>query len=143
MKIFPLYFVLITVFSIYSAPVWAGVAIVVHPSNPLGSMTTQEASKIFLAKTKTFANGKKIVLYDQEEGTEIRDQFYSAVTNKSASQVKAYWSRLIFTGKGQPPKVVFDDDEMVEAVAGEENAVGYVDSEAVTGDVKVVLEIGG
>ncbi|PCI49650.1 MAG: phosphate ABC transporter substrate-binding protein [Moraxellaceae bacterium] len=142
MKMFPLYFALVTALSIYSASVWAGVAIIVHPSNPLGNITAQEASKIFLAKTKTFANGKKIVIYDQEEGTEIRDQFYSSVTNKSASQVKAYWSRLIFTGKGQPPKVVFDDDEVVEAVGAEENAVGYVDSEAVTGDVKVVLEIG-
>lgn len=119
----------------------AGIAIVVHPDNTIGDVTKEEVSKIFLAKTLTFSNGKKITLYDLEEENEIRDQFYTLVTNKTPSQVKSFWTRLIFTGKGSPPEVLLDSDEIVAAVASGVNGIGYVDLDSVDDTVKVILTI--
>ncbi|PCJ16619.1 MAG: phosphate ABC transporter substrate-binding protein [Gammaproteobacteria bacterium] len=119
----------------------ADIAIIVHRDSPLANATPEEISKIFLAKTKTFPNGQKIKLLDLEEGDETRDKFYKAVANKTPSQVKAYWSRLIFTGKGQPPQVLIDSEEIIEAIEEDPNGIGYVDPEAITDSVKVILTI--
>lgn len=124
-----------------STTCYADIAVIVHPKNALSQASTEEISKIFLAKTKTFSNGKKIELLDLEEGDETRNQFYQAVANKTPSQVKAYWSRLIFTGKGQPPQVLMDSDEIVEAIAETENGIGYIDLGSLNDSVKVILTI--
>jgi len=34
----------------------------------------------------------------------FRDDFYNKVTGKSAAQMKAYWSKIIFTGKANHPR---------------------------------------
>lgn len=144
MKTLPLCSILIlsvtSVFSLTSIA-YADIAVVVHRDSPLADVTPEQISKIFLAKTKTFANGQKIKLLDLEEGDETRDQFYKSVANKTPSQVKAYWSRLIFTGKGQPPQVLMDSDEIVETIGENLNSIGYVDPDAVTDSVKVVLTL--
>lgn len=127
--------------SMISAPVLAEVVVIAHPENSTASLSVDEASKIFLGKTSRFPNGEQAVPLDQAEGNEVRDQFYSKVTKKTASQLNAYWSRLIFTGKGQPPKAVEDDLEVVDLVAENPNIIGYVSGEAVTEDVKVLLTV--
>ena len=119
----------------------ADIAVIVHPSNAVAQASTEEVSKFFLAKTKTFNNGNKIELLDLEEGNETRNQFYQSVSNKTPSQVKAYWSRLIFTGKGQPPQVFMDSDEIVEAIAETENGIGYIHTNSLNDSVKVILTI--
>ena len=81
----------------------AGVSVVVHPSVELASIQNQIAANIFLGKSSLLPDGTKVIPIDQEEGEEPRDEFYQKVVKKDASQLNAYWSRLIFTGKGQPP----------------------------------------
>lgn len=133
---------LITLFmTAFSIPTLADIAIVVHPNNPLANLTKEDAAKIFLSKTKIFPNGKEVSIIDLEEGDEIRNAFYEKVTNKSASQVKAYWSRLIFTGKGQPPKVAIDSDEVISAISNDENAIGYIDTDDINENVKVIFKV--
>lgn len=41
---------------------------------------------------------------DHSERAALRDAFYTKVTSKSPAQIKAYWSKIVFTGKGQPPR---------------------------------------
>ena len=125
----------------FSSSLYADVAIVVHRDSPLASATLEEISKIFLAKTKTFTDGQEIKLLDLEEGHETRDQFYQTVANKTPSQVKAYWSRLIFTGKGQPPQVLMDSDEIVEFISEDPNSIGYANPDSITDSVKVIYTI--
>ncbi len=119
----------------------AEVKIVVHSSVADDAVTSSEAANVFLGKTKTLPSGHKTVPIDQEEGEEPRDEFYTKVTKKDASQLKAYWSRLIFTGKGQPPKAVLDDTEVLELVASNPNIIGYVSGDADTSGVKVLLTV--
>ena len=53
--------------------------------------------------------------------------------------MKAIWSRIVFTGKGQPPTEVPDSSAVKKAVAAQPNVVGYIDKSAVDASVKVVL----
>jgi len=118
---------------------WADVAVIVNPAYAATSATTGELSKVFLGKANALGGGGALVPVDQPEGNATRVSFYEKVCNKNAAQLNAYWSRLIFTGQGQPPKVVDGGDAaVVDAVSKSADAIGYVSSTAVTASVKVL-----
>lgn len=117
----------------------ADVAVVVSSKSSAGSLTAAQVSDIFLGKSSSFPGGGAAVPIDQSEGSAVRDEFYTKVTGKSAAQVKAYWSKIIFSGKGKPPKDVADSGAVKKQLAENPNAIGYIDKAAVDGSVKTVL----
>jgi ABC-type phosphate transport system substrate-binding protein len=123
-----------------SAPLaLAEVVVVVSSKSAAGSLTAAQAADIFLGKATSFPSGGQAIPIDQSEGSAIRDEFYTKVGGKSAAQVKAYWSKIIFSGKGQPPKEVADSAAVKKLIADNPNVIGYIDKGAVDGSVKVVL----
>lgn len=116
----------------------AEISVIVSTNNPNESIDQATVSKIFLGKAKSFPDGSQAVPIDQDDGAAARVAFNSTVLGKSASQLKSYWSRLIFTGKGTPPKQSGNDAAVKELVANNPNIIGYVDSSAVDASVKVV-----
>jgi ABC-type phosphate transport system substrate-binding protein len=116
----------------------AETAVIVAAGNSNGSMDSATISKIFLGKSKSFPDGSHATAVDQADGNPAREAFNDKVLGKSGSQLKSYWSRLIFTGKGTPPKQHANDAAVKAAVAADPNMIGYIDAAAVDGSVKVV-----
>jgi len=73
------------------------------------------------------------------ESNPVREAFYKKATDRDRAQIKAVWSRLAFTGQGQPPKELADAEAVKKAVAADPKAVGYIDKADVDASVKVVL----
>ncbi|HSC67468.1 MAG TPA: phosphate ABC transporter substrate-binding protein [Cellvibrio sp.] len=121
--------------------VWAEVAVIVHPSAGFDALTEDDVARLFLGKSKSFPAGSPAVPVNQNEGSAARDKFNEAICKKNASQYKAYWSQLVFTGKGTPPKDAGDDAAVKAVVAANANSIGYIDSSAVDASVKVVYKI--
>lgn len=119
----------------------AQVAVIVNPKNPAASMTAEQVSNIFLGKSNTLPSGGTAAAVDQAEGAAIREQFYTKVTGKQSAQVKAAWSRLVFSGKATPPKELANSAEVKKFVAANPDAIGYVEKSAVDGSVKAVLTV--
>ena len=124
-----------------SQSVLAGVAVVVNPDNSTSSLSKEQVAKIFLGKTKCFPNGSQVTPLDLQKDSSVRDKFYSKVVNKNESQLTSYWARKIFTGKGQPPRVLSDNSEMISNVSSIKGAIGYIDDSAVNSKVKVVFTL--
>lgn len=120
---------------------WAEVAVIVHPSAGFDSLTEDDVSRIFLGKSKSFPGGAQAVPVNQNEGAVAREKFNESVCKKNASQYKAYWSQLVFTGKGTPPKDAGDDAAVKALVAANPNMIGYIDAAAVDASVKVVFKV--
>jgi ABC-type phosphate transport system substrate-binding protein len=120
---------------------WAEVAVIVHPSAGFDSLTEDDVARLFLGKSKSFPAGAQAVPVNQNEGSAARDKFNEAICKKNASQYKAYWSQLVFTGKGTPPKDAGDDAAVRTLIAANPNMIGYVDAGAVDATVKVVFKI--
>ena len=78
---------------------------------------------------------------DLPESAPLRDQFYSKVACRTAMQVKATWSKLVFSGKGIPPKELGTAADVKRFVAANPNAIGYIEKSAVDASVKVVLSV--
>jgi ABC-type phosphate transport system substrate-binding protein len=116
----------------------AETAVIVAAGNGNSAMDSATISKIFLGKSKSFPDGSQAVAIDQADGNPAREAFNDKVLGKSGSQLKSYWSRLIFTGKGTPPKQHANDAAVKAAVSANPSMIGYIDASAVDGSVKVV-----
>jgi ABC-type phosphate transport system substrate-binding protein len=127
------------VLALYAASAWADVVVVVSAKSAITRLTAEQVTKIFLGKSISFPNGINAVPVDQIEGNSIRNEFYARIANKSPSQISAYWTKIIFTGDGYPPKQLENNLEVRNAVANNPNAIGYIDRSAVDGSVRVVL----
>ncbi len=99
-----------------------------------------EIKSIFLGAKEKFSNGNSAKPIDQSEGKEIRKEFYLKIANKDATAMNIYWSNLIFTGNGRPPKILPDDSSIKKFVNENVGGIGYIDSTSVDNTVKV-LEI--
>jgi ABC-type phosphate transport system substrate-binding protein len=116
----------------------AEVAVIVSSNNSNANISAADISKVFLGKSKSFPDGSQAIAIDQDDNRAARKEFNDKVLGKSSSQLKSYWSRLIFTGKGTPPKQVANDAAVKAAVAGNPAMIGYIDASTVDGTVKVV-----
>ncbi|WP_075790798.1 hypothetical protein [Massilia putida] len=113
-------------------PASAEVVVVVNPKAAESSMTKDEVAQFFLGKSSTLSP------VDQPESAPIRAEFYKKVTDKEASQVKALWSKLVFTGKATMPKEAADSAAVKKIVASDSKAIGYIEKSAVDASVKVI-----
>jgi len=113
-------------------PAMAEVVVVVNPKASESSMTKEQVAQFFLGKSSSMTP------VDQPESSPIRGEFYKKVTDKDASQVKALWSKLVFTGKATMPKEAADSAAVKKAVAADPKAIGYIEKSAVDGSVKVI-----
>jgi ABC-type phosphate transport system substrate-binding protein len=132
---------LVVVLLAWVAVVQAEIAVIVHPSAAMSSMSEDDIARLFLGKGKSFPDGSQAVPINQDEGSAVRDKFNEGVCKKNSSQYKAYWSQLVFTGKGTPPKDAGNDAAVKALIAANPNMIGYIDAGAVDASVKVVFKV--
>jgi len=99
------------------------------------TMSKDEVSQFFLGKNQAM---KPV---DRSSSDPIKAQFYQKLSGQDLSQVKATWSRLVFTGKASAPKELPDAAAVKKAVAADPKAIGYIDKSEVDATVKVLLTL--
>jgi ABC-type phosphate transport system substrate-binding protein len=112
----------------------AEIVVIVNPKNPATRMFSEQAAQFFLGKSTLFTP------IEHTEGP-LRNEFSQKVLGKDSSQVKAQWSKLVFTGKGTAPKEFSSSAEVKKAVAADVQAIGYIEKSAVDDSVKVILTV--
>ncbi len=120
------------------ADVHSEVVVVVAAETPINKLSKTQVAKIFLGKSRRFPDGSRALPLNQNEGSADRDDFYRRVSGKSPAQVKAHWSKLIFTGRGQPPKEAADSAAVKYQLTHSGANIGYIDRAAVDDSVKIV-----
>jgi ABC-type phosphate transport system substrate-binding protein len=116
----------------------ADVVVVVSARNPVTKLSENQVVDLFLGKASRFPDGSQALPIDQVEGSPEREEFYQQITGKSAAQLKAYWSKIIFTGRGQPPRELSSGIEVRKFIAANPDAIGYIDMNLVDASVRVV-----
>jgi ABC-type phosphate transport system substrate-binding protein len=128
-------FIVAVVLSAMSLPALAELVVVVNPKSTAGTMNQEQISQFFLGISTTLRP------LDQADGSPIRAEFYKKVAEKEPSQVKAIWSKLVFTGKGKPPKEYSSSADVKKAIDADPNAIGYIEKSAVDSSVKVIFTV--
>lgn len=130
--------ILILLLILLSAPaVAAEFVVIVHKDNPVEQLDLAEARNIFLGKKTLWSGGRAISVYLQADN-DLHRQFCLRVLGKSPRQLQMHWKRILFSGAGVPPRELPDDQSIVQTVAANPRAIGYVDARHLNKQVKVV-----
>jgi len=105
----------------------ADIVVVVSARSSITTLSKVQIVDIFLGRRTRFPNGSAAVPIDQSEGTATRSEFYAKFADMSPAQLKAFWSKIIFTGRGQPPIAVASGAEAKRLLLANPNAIGYLD----------------
>jgi ABC-type phosphate transport system substrate-binding protein len=122
-----------------SATASAEVVVIVSARNPLPALTPDQVAAIFLGQAGRFPGGMEAVALDQRLGSHERAQFYAQVTGKTPALLKAHWSKMVFTGRGQPPREAADNASVRRMVADNPAMIGYIERSALDASVRPVL----
>ena len=125
--------------SLSAGAIAADVVAVVSSKSSVTALRANQISDIFLGKSNRFPGGSQAVPIDLAEGSAARDEFYLKIAGKSPAQMKAHWSKIIFTGRGQPPREVANSVEMKKFIVQNPDTIGYIEQSFVDGTVKVLL----
>jgi hypothetical protein len=117
----------------------ADVVAVVSAASPITALSKTEVVDIFLGKRTRFPDGSSAVPIDQTEGSSVREDFYSKFAAMSPAQLKAFWSKIIFTGRGQPPSSVATNGDLKKLLLANPKTIGYMDQSMVDSTLKVIL----
>lgn len=117
----------------------AGVKVVVHATNGVDSLTKAKVADLFLKRVTRWENGRAVTPVDQSEKNEARATFTKELLGKEVLWVKSYWQKMIFSGRATPPAELSSDNQVLELIKTNPDAIGYVTETAVIpGGIKVL-----
>ena len=119
----------------------ADLVVIVSAKSPLTALRADQVAAIFLGQSARFPDGTEAAPLDQRLGAPLRDEFYLRVTSKTPALLKAWWSKMVFTGRGQPPAEAADSVAVRRRVADNPDTIGYIDRAALDPSVRTVLVV--
>jgi ABC-type phosphate transport system substrate-binding protein len=119
----------------------ADLVVIVSARAPLTSLRADQVADIFLSEQIRFPDGSEAIAIDQQIGSVLRDEFYDRVAHRSPALMKAYWTKMIFTGRGQPPREAAGNAAVRKLVADNPGMIGYIERSALYPTVRSVLVV--
>lgn len=114
------------------------IVIVVSADSPVKELSRLQLADIYLGRTSRFPDDQPAVPIDQEPESPARERFYETFLGRSQAEIKAHWSKIIFTGRGRPPRDAPTGADVKRVVAGDPKAIGYIERRLVDESVRVV-----
>lgn len=118
----------------------AELVLVANARNPAMELSHERAENLYLGTTTTLADGTPVKLMDLPNGAS-RDDFYLKLTGKNPAQIRAYWSRLVFTGRALPPREASSIAEARQWLIDTPNLVGYMERSDVPPGARILLRL--
>lgn len=128
---------------LWSAEVRAQILVVSSTKSPLMGLTQSEVKSLFLGNP---IQGGSVDFRPLErpstEGSPLKATFLDRVMMMKPGEMKAYWSRKIFTGRGTPPPEAKTTEQVREWLEKEPLMVTYVNKEEFDPkSMKLLLEV--
>ena len=114
-----------------------GVVIVTHPDNVVESLSRRDLQRIYLNKKHHWPNGTRIIPTTVSEET-LLAAFLHQFLSKTPAQYSTYWKRMIFSGRGTPPKTFETVEELRAFIQATPRAIGFVSADTDLEGLKVV-----
>lgn len=98
--------------------------VVINQASPVQQLSHAAVSALYLGNLGTHEANHNLKPLDLQDG-DVRDAFYEQLLGRSRSQMRAYWSRMVFTGKGKPPRA-YTADEARQALLANPELITYL-----------------
>lgn len=94
-------FILLIIFSSYT---FASLLVVSSKNCNFNNLNQNDLKNLYLGLT-TEVNNQEVMIYDRDEKN-LHDEFIVDYLKKTPILIKKYWVRMLFTGRGKPPKKI-------------------------------------
>lgn len=119
---------------------FAEVLIVTSAHAPAITISKDQLRELFTGKISQLPGALPPILIDLPESSPLREEFYDKVTQRSVAQERSIWARLYFTGRGTPPRVASDSDEVRKLINSMPGAIGYIERPSLDNSLRVIFE---
>jgi hypothetical protein len=118
----------------------AELVIVTNQDSQISSLNHNEVKQLFSGQVRTLA-GNPVQPLDLPAKNASREKFYLHIMGRTPEQMRAYWTRLIFTGQGKPPREASSNHELKILLESSAEYIGYIEAEALTNNMRVLYRI--
>lgn len=87
------------------------------------SFSSDQVKRILLGETSNIKNARVNLIYPSYSSSEISILSKFVGKGDNVRNLKAYWSKMIFTGKGTPPLTAENEEDLKRLIA-RDNSIG-------------------
>jgi hypothetical protein len=133
-----LYALLLVAFaSIFSAHARAQAIVIANPSVKAADVSKGELRDVFTGAASSLKDGSHVTPVLLKGGA-VNDEFLSKYVGKSDTAFRASWRSLVFSGQASMPKSLDTEAALVDYVAHNAGAIGYINTATPHEGVKVL-----
>ncbi|MFZ1086956.1 MAG: hypothetical protein WAN35_18485 [Terracidiphilus sp.] len=130
-------FLLLAAASIFAVHAQAQVIVIANPSVKATEVSKSDLRDVFTGAATELKDGSRVVPILLKAGT-AHEEFLQAYIGKNDTAFRASWRSLVFSGQATMPKSLDGDAAVVEFVAHNSGAIGYISKATPHEGVKVL-----
>ncbi|MGA7720502.1 MAG: hypothetical protein WCA84_04920 [Ignavibacteriaceae bacterium] len=119
---------------------FAQVSVIANKSISAKSIDINKLTNLYNIQSNEIGS-QKVKLFYVNNNSESEKKILESI-GKTFIELKKVWLKAKLTASGTPPETVSSDEEMIQKVASTPDAVGFVDSKNVKGNIKIIAKIG-
>lgn len=106
-----------------------GITVITNASVDRSELQLTELRAIFTMKKRLWSDGQPVQVYvlTPEQGS--HREFCKQVLGVFPRQLQSIWHRLVYSGTGEAPIELNNEQEMLEVIASTKGAIGYIQQE--------------
>lgn len=112
--------------------------VIVNPDVELDAVDRNLARLLITMRMPQWPDKRPVTVFVLPDNNPVHESFAKRVLEVYPYQLRRTWDRQVFSGTGQAPRQVANEQEMIERVSQTAGAVGYVSSPPDTDLVKVL-----
>jgi ABC-type phosphate transport system substrate-binding protein len=116
----------------------ADLVVIVNPDSGIEKLSREQVVNIFMGRLRKLPSGIAALPVDEKRE---KAAFYQALVGKELPEIQSYWARLVFSGQASPPRQMESAADVLETIANNKGALGYVHKKKVDRRVRIVLEL--
>lgn len=113
------------------------ILVITNNADSITVLTQREIRKIFLGHQTRWQDHSRIIIVTSTNQA-LNKIFIRKYIRKTPSQFKHWWRKKLFTGEGKLPKSFQNDEDVIQYVAANKGAVGYIFADSAHADVNII-----
>ncbi|PKM10321.1 MAG: hypothetical protein CVV13_13535 [Gammaproteobacteria bacterium HGW-Gammaproteobacteria-3] len=89
-------------------------------------------------RLRHWQDGSPITVFVLEDENPLHRLFCKKILNVFPHQMRKSWNKLVFSGTGQAPVQVTDQQDMIDKISSTPGAIGYLSGENINDKIRVL-----
>ncbi len=97
--------------------------VIVNADSGIALLSRNDLINLYMGRIHRLPSGGSVLPLDLAQE---RSEFYRILVDKHLAEINSYWARLVFSGRASPPRQVASTGEILDIVASNRGAIGYL-----------------